>query len=269
MIDSATGKDGTTITLVWEWDSTVQNFQFERTDPNGNITDFDAPFPAAPFDDTGLALATSYGYRVRGVFSNGDTSDWSSSVTGTTLPFTSAYSKTLTDPGDPIEGYTVVQRIEAASLSATGPHVRITVQASSAVPASIDKIYISQASSTGNLWDSAADLTAIYDRTANQNQALVVPAGMKLALPIIPYIINKLQPLIIAIDFTAGPGSGDPTGPVSAVEFAPSIPLSEASAYLLQSVQQAATKQRSPNYILAQTDPSTSVVMFVTNIEVG
>jgi hypothetical protein len=33
IIDSATGKDGTTITLIWHWDSTAQNFQFERTDP--------------------------------------------------------------------------------------------------------------------------------------------------------------------------------------------------------------------------------------------
>src|SRR5262249_35753763 len=110
IIDSATGKDGTTITLMWHSGAVPQNFQFERTDPNGNITNFDAPSPPAPLDDTGLDPATSYRYRVHGVFSNGDTSDWSAFVTGTTLPFASTYSKQLTSPGIGWQGYTLVQR---------------------------------------------------------------------------------------------------------------------------------------------------------------
>src|ERR1700704_5554482 len=93
MIDSATGKDVTTITLIWHSDYAPQKYQFERTDPDGNIANFYAPSPAAPFDDTGLAPATSYRYRVREILANGDANDWSASVTGTTLAFTSTYSK--------------------------------------------------------------------------------------------------------------------------------------------------------------------------------
>jgi hypothetical protein len=268
IIDSATGKDGTTITLIWHWDSTAQNFQFERTDPGGNVVNFDAPFPAAPFDDTGLAPGTSFSYRVRGVFSNGDTSGWSASVTGSTLSFISAYSKTLTEHNTSFEGLTVIQRINAGHLSATGPHVRVTVQASPVNAVSVDRIYISQVSSTGNPWDSAGDLTAIYDFTANQNQPFVVPAGMQLALPIVAYTINQFQSLLIAVDFTPGPASGVPTGPVSGTAYQSGVPISEASVYYLLSVKEAGKQTRSPNYTFAQTG-GTSFVIFVTNIEVG
>jgi len=58
-IDSATGKDGTTITLVWHWDGMPDHYQFERKDADGNIVNFDSPSPAVPFDDTGLVPAGS------------------------------------------------------------------------------------------------------------------------------------------------------------------------------------------------------------------
>jgi hypothetical protein len=270
MIDSATGKDGTTIALVWHWAGTPQKFQFERTDPDGNVANFDAPYPPESFPDTGLAPATTYSYRVRGVFSNGDTSDWSSSVPGTTLPLVSTYSKSLTGPEAEWEGYTLVQRIEVGHLSATGPHVRITVQASSAGDASIDKIYISQASSSGNPWDPAGDLTAIYDSNANQNQPFPVPAGMTKPLPIVAYAINRFQALLISIDFTAGPASGVPTGPASAVERAPAVPMSEAATYYLLGAEASKPGPRSANYTLeGDMAAMTSQVTFITNIEVG
>lgn len=256
MIDSATGKDGTTITLVWHWDDVPQNFQFERTDPDGNIANFDAPAPAAPFDDTGLAPATSYRYRVRAIDTSGDPTDWSAVVTGTTLAFASTYAKTLTEDNLAWEGYTIVQRIEAAHLSATGPHIRISVQASSVSDASIDRIYISQAASTGNPYDSAADLTQIYDSAVNQQQPFVVPAGTTKSLPIVAYTINKFQALLIAVDFAAAPASG--------VEAASSVPTSEATVYYLaMPAGEAAVRIRSPNYRQA------SDVLFITNVEVG
>jgi hypothetical protein len=256
IIDSATGKDGTTITLIWHSDGTPQSYQFERTDPVGNIANFEAPAPAAPFDDTGLAPATSYRYRVRAIDTSGDPTDWSAAVTGTTLPFASTYAKTLTEDSSQWEGFTLVQRIEAAHLSATGPHVRISVQASSASDASIDKIYISQADSTGNPYDSAADLTLVYDSAANQQQPFVVPAGTTKSLPIVAYTINKVQALLIAVDFSATPASG--------VELASSVPTSEAAAYYLATpAGEAAVRIRSPNYQQA------SDVVFITNVEVG
>ena len=85
MIDSVMGKDDTTITLIWEWSATAQKFEFERTDPNGNVVTFDVPAPPAPFDDTSLAPGTSYRYRVRGTDTSGDTSNWSAPVAGATL----------------------------------------------------------------------------------------------------------------------------------------------------------------------------------------
>jgi hypothetical protein len=255
-IDSATGKDGTTITLVWESNGTPPKYQFERTDPDGNIANFDASSPAASFDDTGLAPATSYRYRVRAIDSSGDPHDWSPPVTGMTLPFTSTYAKTLTEDDFNWEGHTLVQRIEAAYLSATGPHVRISVQASSVSDAFIDRIYISQADSTGNPYDSAADLTLVYDSAANQQQPFVVLADTKRELPIVAYTINKLQALLIAVDFSAAPAS--------VVALASSVPASEATAYYLATpAGEAAVRMRSPNYEQA------SDVIFITNVEVG
>jgi hypothetical protein len=263
IIDSATGKDGTTITLIWHSDGAPQKYQFERTDPDGNIVNFDAPSPAVAFDDTGLEPATSYRYRVREILANGDANDWSAPVTGTTLPFTSTYAKTLTVPSAPWEGYTLVQRIEAAQLGPTGPHVRITVQASSASDTSIDRVYISQHDSAGKPYDSAADLTAVYDSTANQQQPFIVPAGTTKSLPIVAYTINKFQALLIAIDFSAAPGSG--------AEQAPSVPISEATSYFLPPpAGEAALRTRSPNYLQGgDIAAMTSTVVLITNIEVG
>jgi hypothetical protein len=165
------------------------------------------------------------------------------------------YSKTLTDPSSGWEGFSLVQRIEADNLSATGPHVRITVQAASGSSASIDRVYISQADASGRAYDSAADLTAVYDLAANQQQPFLVPAGTFKSLPIVAYTINKFQALIIAIDFTASSPS--------AIEFASSDPASGASAYYLGPAGEAAVRNRAPNY--AQS----SAVFFVTKIEAG
>lgn len=263
VIDSATGKDGTTITLIWHWDGSPQNYQFKRTAPDGTTNYFDAPSPAVPVDDTGLDPATSYQYEVRGVFSSGDQTDWSAPVTGTTtLPFASTYEKTLTEDNSGWEGYTLVQRIEAAHLGATGPHVRITVQASSASDASVDKIYISQLDPTGKPYDSATDLTLVYDSAANQQQPFVVPAGTTKELPIVAYTINMVQPLLIAVDFSAAPASGIEQAPVS---------TSEAVAYFsLVPGGEAAVRIRSPNYLLyGAIATMMSFVVFITKIEVG
>jgi hypothetical protein len=263
IIDSATGKDGTTITLIWHSDVAPQSYQFERTDPDGNITNFDAPSPAAPFDDTGLAPSTSYRYRAREILGNGDANDWSASVTGTTLPFASAYAKTLTEPeSGNWQGYTLVQRIEATQIGATGAHVRITVQASASTDAYVERIYISQQDSAGKPYDSAADLTAVYDSAANQQQPFVVPAGTTRSLPIVTYTINRFQALLIAVDFSSTPASG------AAITL--SIPISEASSYSHTSIAEAGVRIRSPNYtFIGDTAAMTSAVVFITSIEVG
>jgi Fibronectin type III domain len=259
VIDSVTGKDDTTVTLTWHWSETAQKYQFERTDPDGNVADFDVPAPATSFDDTNLAPGTIFRYRVRGYDTSGEPTDWSAPVSGATLA--SAYAKTLTANSVNWQGYTLVQRIEAAQLAATGPHVRISLQAGSARGASIDRMSISQVASAGKPYDSAPDLTLVYDLAANQQQPFVVPAGMIVALPIVAYTLNRFQGLLIAVDFSAAPPSDVATTPV---------PTSEATAYYFQtSTGEAAVQTRSPNYQQAGANPTTSGVFLITDIEVG
>src|SRR5581483_724942 len=245
VIDSAAGKDLTTITLMWHWYQAAQKYQFERTDPGGNVVNFDAPDPPAPLDDTGLTPGTIYRYRVRAYDTSGEPTDWSPPVSGTTLA--TAYTKTLTADSVNWQGYTLVQRIESAQLTATGPNVRISVQAGSARGASIDRISISQVASGGKPYDSAPDLTMIYDLAENQQQPFVVPAGMTRALPIAAYTLNRFQALPIAVDFSAAPPSDVATTPV---------PTAEATAYYFQtSTGEAAVQVRSPNYHQAGANP--------------
>jgi hypothetical protein len=275
IIDLARGKNGITITLVWNYsDVTVEQFRFVRTGPDGSSEEFLLPAPPVPFNDTVApnpsdATTTTYKYHVRAEYSHSDPSAPSPIVEGTTLPFVPAYSRSLVDSTSPTDGGTLIQRIEASQLSATGPHVRITVQAAVESDASIDRVYISKASTTGNAWDSV-DRNAIYDSDANQNQPFVVPAGTKRVLPIIEYTIDQSEALLIAIDFTPGPASNVPTGPTSRVGRAPGVLRSEATVYFLQPAAEAASLTRSPNYITV-VDPmntNTSYVMCVTNIEV-
>lgn len=85
-IISAVGTSISIITLTWHWGAVAQKFEFERTNPDNTTTTFETSGYASPYPDGGLAPATSYAYRVRGISLDGDTSDWSTSVTGTTLP---------------------------------------------------------------------------------------------------------------------------------------------------------------------------------------
>jgi hypothetical protein len=257
VIDSATAKDATTITL--DWKGTLEA-QFERTNPDGTTTSINAASPG-PLDDPQLQPASTYSYRLRFVDSSGDPGEWSASVSATTLPMVSAYEKTLTADSVNWQGYTLVQQIEATQLAATGPHVRISVQAGSARGASIDRISISQVASGGKPYDSAPDLTLVYDLAANQQQPFVVPAGMTNQLPIVAYTLNRFQALLIAVDFSAVPPSDVATT---------AVPTTEAVAYYFQtSTGEAAVQVRSPNYHQAGANPTTSGVFFITNIEVG
>ena len=263
IIDEARGIDAFTIHLAWHFPSAAEKFHFERTGPDGNV-EFDAL--VVPHDDTGLDPNTTYDYQVQAVYSDGDTSEFSTIVPGTTRPFVSAYSRPLTQSTGFVEGGTLIQRIEASHLSATGSYVRITVQAAPESDAWIDRVYISKASMTGNEWDPDTDKTKVYDASP-----FVVTKGTKQELPITKYTIDQSQALLIAIDFTPGPASGVPTGPTSRVGSAPGIPRSEATAYFLQPAAEAASPIRSANYntvVEDPTNPITSYVICVIDIEV-
>src|SRR5262249_1445974 len=158
---SATGKDVTTIAVEWMDRGGSPRYVLDRTDPDGVTTPIE--LSGSPFEDTGLQPGTTYSYEVRGLDSSGDTKTTSNSVSGMTLPMVTAYAKTLTgDTGPGWEGNTLVQRIETGFLNASGQHVRITLQAPPGGDAFINRIYISQADSTGKPYDSAGDLTAVY-----------------------------------------------------------------------------------------------------------
>src|SRR5215470_19034555 len=143
LIDSVTAKDVVTLTVAWETGGGSQSFEFQRTNPDGTVTPVNTS-SASPFDDPNLDPATTYSYQVRGLDGSGEPGEWSPAVSGTTLPVVSTYAKVLTDSSPGWEHFTVVQRIEPAHLSAAGPHVRITLQASPTSDASIDRVYISQ-----------------------------------------------------------------------------------------------------------------------------
>ena len=91
VIESATGKSMSVITLTWMIDETATEIEFERTrvNPTGPP---DPPFrfkvaaSLPSHDDPGLEPATSYTYTAKAIFADGDESLASAPVTGTTLP---------------------------------------------------------------------------------------------------------------------------------------------------------------------------------------
>ena len=153
--------------------------------------------------------------------------------------------------------------------------MRITLQASSTTGASIDRIYISQPAAPGmgiNPWDSAADLTKIYD-IMDAGVPLVMAAGEIRTVPAanqtgVNYNLDPTQPLLIAVDFTDGKASA----PASGIRKVQSVPAGEATAYFfqyapppgLQPQPQAALQTRAANY-------TTTIdrIYFFQQIEVG
>jgi hypothetical protein len=270
IIDKAEGINPITIHLEWHFAAAAEKFHFERTGPGGSVG-FDVT--GSPKDDTGLPFDTglppntTFDYQVQAVFSNGDPSGFSATATATTKPLALAYSRPLSQSTSFLQGSTLIQRIEAPHLSATGTHVRITVQASELSDAWIDRVYISKVNTMGKAWDPVTDptdparLTAIYD-SAIQNGPFFVPKGETKPLPITRYPIDLSEALLIAFDFTPGPASSAAS--------APEIPKSEATVYFLQGAAEAALPIRSANYTLVESPMTmTSFVHFITIIEAG
>jgi hypothetical protein len=134
-----------------------------------------------------------------------------------TLPSLETFSETLTSNEPSWAGYCLVQRIEPVRLSQSGTHVRLTLRASSASAAYIDRIFISQADPAGDPYDSAADLKEI------QGARLTVPAGGTVTTAYVDYNLDMQKPLIIAFDFGGAPPSG--------IRYRGGVPSQEASAY--------------------------------------
>jgi hypothetical protein len=127
------------------------------------------------------------------------------------------------------EGYCLVQRIEPVRLSRSGTRVKLTLRASSVSSASIDRIYISQADPAGEPFDSAGDLTEVT------SVPFVIPAGTEVTLAPVNYRFDETKPLLIAVDFSAAPGS--------TIRVNDAVPPAQASAYYKQQAA-AATANR-------------------------
>jgi hypothetical protein len=135
------------------------------------------------------------------------------------------FGETLTADSEGWEGYCLVQRIEPVRLSNSGKHVKLYLRSSSGSPAYIDRIYISRADPAGELYASAADLTAVT------NDPGFVPFGGPTILSF-AYNLDKNQPLLIAVDFTAPP-------PPSGIRYTNAVQPYEASAYYVEGAQAA------------------------------
>jgi hypothetical protein len=140
------------------------------------------------------------------------------------------FSETLTNDQENAEGYCLVQRIEAVRLLWNGGLVKLTLRASSASNAYIDRVYISRPDPAGDPYDSGADLTPVWTIpfVIPANQAVTLP-DLKLlpdnvvGLPYVYYNLDEGQPLLIAVDFSDAPPSG--------VRYTDALPPGEAVAY--------------------------------------
>jgi len=242
VIVSAVGESGTVITLTWIYSGSAAEFEFERMKlPERTRETF--PAAASPHHDDnkgqGLEPGTDYLYRVRAIGSDGEASEWSSpepNILGTTLPFETTFAWTPDEqarsrdaPG--FQGGSIVQRIEAVTLTRSGTRVKLTLRASSVGNASIESIYISKPDPAPGKdpYDSDSDLTLV-------SSAVVVPANNSLPLPAISYQLDAEQPLLIAIDFSA-------TLP-SDIKIVDTVLGTEASAYYKVPAAEAATRDR-------------------------
>ena len=261
MIVSAMGTSGTVIALSWTYSGSAAMTEWLillLLVPAVVVT-FTAA--ASPHDDDnngqGLEPGTNYLYRVRAIGSDGEASDWSSpepNIPGTTLPFETSFAWTAEEqarsrdaPG--FQAFSIVQRIEAITLTKSGTRVRLTLRAASVGNASIASIYISKPDPAPGKdpYDSDSDLTLV-------SSAVVVPANNSLPLPAIRYQLDAEQPLLVAIDFSAALPS--------AIKVVDNVLGTEASIYYKAPAAEAANPDRTGFTIINK-------MLIVEKIEVG
>jgi hypothetical protein len=270
VIESAIGESVSIITLTWMGgNNPYPLFELVRTNPDSSTVTF--PNVTSPFNDTMLEAGTSYQYVVNGLNSDGSFGAASSLVTGITTAFEPTFGPPNAPPPSTDEnawqGYTLVQRIEASQLTASGStpalggEVRISLQPSAIYSASIDSIYISQPDPAGKPYDSLAPNPAGTGLT-KISDSLVISVGSgpnppPYVLPPVLYSLDRTQPLLIAFQFSSPP---TPSGIRYAVVPAPPPPL--ATAYYFLGAEAALT-DRSPGYT------SISRLYLIAKIEVG
>ena len=131
---------------------------------------------------------------------------------------------------------TIVQRIEPVRLSRGGSNVRIVIQRPTTGDLIVSRMFISQpADAGGDPYDSAADLTAIFE---DPIALMADPANGLLELDVVPYAFDHTLPILIAFD--VGDAGSLPRGDA--------VP-SEARAFLGHlALNEAATQDRLSGY---------------------
>jgi hypothetical protein len=152
-------------------------------------------------DEEGLVPDTLYQYRVR--FTN-PISAWSAPKSARTL--VNALNEGELDTVDRgWQGYCLVQRFEAFTLSRSGNFVSITLRAPPS-GLSIERIYISRPhpSPGADPYDSVASGGALHD-TMTQARLVVPPSpqSQTVTVPAIAFAVDESQPLLIAVEFSA------------------------------------------------------------------
>jgi hypothetical protein len=249
--------------VAWGIDANA-SVTFQRTNLDNSVTDLGVQ-PTSPFTDIVPTPTQSdqnppLAYQYQAANDAVSPLDWSTAVSGKTFEstFDGMLINQLND-GTGTQGFTFVQRIEAASLTKSSNAVQLLLQAGASNGASIDAIYISQAdlSQPSQPWQPANDLTQV----PLPQQPFIVPAGGSVvALPPVAYALDKSKPLLIAIDFSVSPVSG--------VKISNPVPITQAANYFKQGAE-AALQPRSAGYLLAQSgDPTHSIVTLIANIYV-
>jgi hypothetical protein len=238
----------TSVVLTWEdqQSNTNTSYRVERTEGQTAPVLLDAS--TTTLDDTGLAEATTYSYRVLAVVGE-QQSAFTDPVAVATTSFAPAFTETLTADGTGLAGDCRIQRIEPARLFKSGGEVRLTIASGTTGPLQIDRLFISRVGTQGDPYDAAADLTPV---AANVS----LPANTELVLPPVLYALDHTQPLLIACDFNATPGQGN-------VRRRTNVPATEATLFGRNNTAQADLPDRSADFT-----PSTQIIL-VTRIEVA
>lgn len=216
------------------------------------------------YDDEGLVPDTPYQYRVR--FTN-PISAWSASKSARTL-VNALNEGQLDTVGRGWQGYCLVQRFEAFTLSRSGNFVSITLRAPPS-GLSIERIYISRPhpSPGADPYDSVASGRALHD-TMTQARLVVPPSpqSQTVTVPAVAFAVDESQPLLIAVEFSAF---------VNSEVMYKEVPPGKAVGYykLLGPLQPGeepeARKTNRDAYLRSPPDTTKGSIFLIEKIEVG
>lgn len=248
---TATAKNVDHISVSWQNNATdtVLRYHFIRKKGGVTETDTEVDVSITSVEDTGLTAHTDYTYEVSAITA----SDVSAAASFTVTTFQTAFDAAAEAPNDqaaPLGDFCFVQRIAAADLLADGGKVGLKLRGTPAANATIHRIFISRVASTGNLYDSAGDLTQV------RGTDLTLANDQPIDLDPVDYGLDQTQDLLIAFDFTVTSAAGH-------IAF---VLHPGAKLFFKPGVQQASASIRDPDY--TPTVPGDPRLYFVVTIGV-